>query len=72
MESPDRLPPQGPTAAPAPRPEPVRCIVGDTIRPVRIWTEEQWERMDPAERPSPADHVPGLGWVGVVRGRKTD
>jgi hypothetical protein len=50
----------------------VECIVGDTIRRVRIWTEEEWTKFDPAERPSPAEHFPGLGWVGVESGRKPD
>jgi hypothetical protein len=48
------------------RPAPVYCIVGETVREVRIWTEEQWERMDPAERPSPAEYAPGLGWVAAT------
>jgi hypothetical protein len=55
-----------------PPPEPVRCIVGETVREVRVWTEEEWERLDPARRPSPAEHVPGLGWVAAVSGRRSD
>jgi hypothetical protein len=55
-----------------PRPEPVRCIVGETVREVRVWTEEEWDRLDPARRPSPAEHVPGLGWVGAVSARRSD
>jgi hypothetical protein len=50
----------------------IECIVGDTIRRVRIWTEKEWAAFDPAERPSPAEHFPGLGWIGVESGRKHD
>ena len=69
---PDRPPRPDPTGKATPRPEPVRCIVGETVREVRIWTEEEWERMDPAERSSLAEYVPGLGGVGAARGRKSD
>ena len=48
---------------------PVQCIVGETIRPVRIWSEEQWNRIAPEDRPHPAEHVPGVGWVGVASGK---
>jgi hypothetical protein len=50
----------------------VLAIVGDTIREVRIWTEEEWEQTPAAERPSPAEHLPGLGWVGAVGGHRSD
>jgi hypothetical protein len=46
--------------------EPIQCIVGDTVCNVRVWSEEEWERLAPADRPTPAEHVPGLGWVGAV------
>ena len=32
---------------------------------LRIWSEGEWARI-PAEARPPADHVPGLGWVGGV------
>src|SRR5262249_46045631 len=47
-------------------PEAIHCIVGETLCQVCIWSEEELERLAPAERPSPAEHVPGLGWVGAV------
>jgi hypothetical protein len=68
----NRLAPRGPAGDPAHRPEPVLAIVGDTIREVRIWTEEEWEQTPAAERPSPAEHLPGLGWVGAVGGHRSD
>jgi hypothetical protein len=45
------------------------CVVGETIRTLRVWGEEQWEALDPGSRPADAEHVPGLGWVsaGPVR-----
>lgn len=50
----------------------IQCIVGDTIRKVRIWSEEEWAEIDPAERPTPAEYFPGLGWIGVEQKRKPD
>jgi hypothetical protein len=47
-------------------PEPTYCIVGDTLCRVCVWTEDEWDRLDPAQRPSTFEHVPGLGWVGAV------
>jgi hypothetical protein len=64
----NRVTTHGPPAPRAARPEPVRCIIGETIREVRFWTEEEWEALAPEERPSPAEHIPELGWVGAVRG----
>lgn len=64
--------PETETASPAQPPlEPIYCIVGNTLCQVRVWTEEEWERLAPAERPSPAEHVPGLGWVGAVLGKSS-
>jgi hypothetical protein len=56
----------------APRPAPVSCIVGETLRQVRIWTEKEWEQLDPARRPSPAAYLPGLGWIAGTRLRRTN
>jgi hypothetical protein len=61
--SPSPATPAGPAQ---PAHEPIYCIIGNTLCQVRVWTEEEWEKLDPAERPSPAEHVPGLGWVGAV------
>ena len=47
---------------------PLYCIVGDTLCEIRIWSDEEWERLDSAARPSQFNHVPGLGWVGAVLG----
>ena len=44
-------------------------MVGETLWRVCIWTEPEWERLDPADRPAPAEHVPGLGWVAPVPDR---
>jgi hypothetical protein len=54
------------------KPTSIECIVGDTIRRVRIWSEAEWANFDPAERPSPAEYFPGLGWIGVESRRKLD
>jgi hypothetical protein len=72
MAPPNRLATLAPPPPESPRPGPVECIVGDTICRVRIWTEEEWGRLPAEERPSPAEHVPGVGWVGVVIGRRSD
>ena len=66
MPPPDRPPKDTRYPREIPRPEPVYCIIGETLREVRIWTVEEWERLDPAKRPSPAEYVPGLGWVAPV------
>jgi hypothetical protein len=50
--------------------EPVFCVIGDTLCRVRVWTEAEWERIDPSVRPSPHIHVPGLGWIGAVVGHR--
>ena len=50
----------------------VQCIVGETIRRVRVWSEKEWARFDPAEKPSPAEYFPGLGWIGIEPARKAD
>jgi len=71
MMAPDDQPPEHiADSREIPRPEPVYCIIGDTVRGVRIWTEEEWERLEPAERPSPAEYAPGLGWVAPVVSHK--
>ena len=42
-----------------------RCVVGDALRAVRVWSEEQWLAMPAHERPNPAHHFQGLGWVAA-------
>jgi hypothetical protein len=54
-----------PDPAQAEPPGPLYCVVGDTLCRVRVWTEDEWSRLEPAARPSPAVHVPGLGWVAA-------
>jgi len=51
-----------------PRPQPVYCVIGDTLCEVRVWSEAEWDQLDPAARPSKAVYVDGLGWVGAVLG----
>ena len=63
---PDRPPKDTSDPPEIPRPEPVYCVIGDTLREVRVWTEEEWERLDPSRRPSPAEYVSGVGWVAPV------
>src|SRR5438132_13226218 len=33
-------------------PEPILCIVGETLCRVQVWTDEEWERLDPSKRPA--------------------
>jgi len=69
MVAPNNVPPQreqGRTAESSVKP--IYCVVGDTVCAVRIWSEAEWEELDPSDRPSHAVHVPGLGWVGPVVG----
>jgi hypothetical protein len=56
----------GPDPTSAEARDPLLCVVGDTLCRVRVWTEAEWEQIVPADRPSPAVHVPGLGWVGAT------
>src|SRR4051794_32254273 len=44
----------------------VFCAIGETLCEVRVWTEEEWEALPPDRRPSPAEFLDGLGWVGAV------
>jgi hypothetical protein len=53
--------PAGPTS-----PEAAYCTHGETLCRIVIWTEQEWERLDPAERPEPSAFVPGLGWIAPI------
>jgi hypothetical protein len=48
------------------RAKPVFCTLGDTLCRVRVWTERQWEQLDPGRRPAAAVHRPGFGWFAPV------
>lgn len=37
----------------------------DLLR-LAIWTDEEWSSLSSEARPSEAEYVPGLGWVGGV------
>jgi hypothetical protein len=50
----------------APRPSRPTCVVGETLREVRVLTEAEWKAIPQDRRPTPAEHVPGLGWVVAV------
>lgn len=45
------------------------CVVGEALAAVRVWSEAEWAGMTERERPTPAEFLPGLGWVaaGPVR-----
>jgi hypothetical protein len=49
-------------------PEPIYCVVGDTLCRLRLWTEEEWKQLTPGARPPKHIHVEGLGWLGAVAG----
>lgn len=69
MVAPNNLPPQreqGRTKDPSVKP--IYCVVGETLCAIRVWSDLEWEQLDPRERPSHVVHVPGLGWVGAVVG----
>lgn len=42
-----------------------QCVVGETVRVIRAWAEDEWLAMPADKRPSPAEFVPGLGWVAA-------
>jgi hypothetical protein len=54
------------------KPASIECIVGNTIRRVRIWTEEEWAEVDPVERPSCAERFLGHAWIAGELGWKRD
>ena len=56
-----RLPPQPRSLPPALG----ECVVGETLRTVRIWTEAEWLAMTPEQRPTKAEHCPGVGWLSA-------
>lgn len=67
MIIPNNLPPEPKQGRSAPALiTPIYCTVGDTLCEIRIWSDEEWEQLDYAARPSRVNHVPGLGWVGAV------
>jgi hypothetical protein len=39
---------------------------GETLRELRVWSESRWDRTPERDRPRPARHCPGLGWVVTV------
>jgi hypothetical protein len=70
MDRADRPPRPTPEAATrTPRPT---CVVGETLREVRVLSEAEWEAIPPEARPAPAEFFPGLGWVvaGPVGGTR--
>ena len=46
--------------------DPMLITSGAMLCRLRVWTDDEWEAMTTAERPSQYTHVPGLGWVGEV------
>ena len=48
---------------------PIVCVVDNTLRHVRVFSDAEWAAIDPADRPAPAEHFRGLGWVAAVAGR---
>ena len=48
-------------------PNPIYCVVGDTLCELRVWSEDEWEQLEVVEKPTHVVHVPGLGWVGAVQ-----
>ena len=46
-----------------PRPVAAHCAVGDTLCRVLVLSQDEWEALPEAQRPSIAEFFPGLGWV---------
>ena len=67
MKAPSNRFPRGkPSTDPLP-PEPIFCTHGDTLCKVLFWTEAEWDRLDPAQRPEGTVHKAGSGWIATVR-----
>lgn len=62
-----RLECDGKAPGPALEAGPVQVICGSRLGSLRVWTEEEWESLDEAERPIEYTYAPGMGWVGVVQ-----
>lgn len=45
---------------------PIQVVCGSTLCELRIWDEVEWEMIRPAQRPTQAVHVQGLGWIVAV------
>ncbi len=46
--------------------DPLQVMVGSALCELRIWTEEEWDLLSDAQRPSNFIYAPGLGWLGAV------
>lgn len=63
----------GPVSQRAPSPpnhldpsRPIYVMVGAALCRLEIWSEREWADLPDECRPRAAEHVPDLGWVGVV------
>ena len=46
---------------------PVQVVCDGFLGRLRVWSDAEWAVPAEGERPARHEHVPGLGWVGVVR-----
>jgi hypothetical protein len=58
----------GPHRDPGPaEPGPPHVVNADGILGrIHVWSETEWVLLTEAERPFRYEHVPGLGWVGLL------
>lgn len=42
------------------------CVVGPMLCRLQLWSDREWGRLSPEERPWRSVKVEGLGWVGAV------
>lgn len=45
---------------------PVYVTHGPSLFRLGVWSEAEWAALPDEDRPRIAEHVPGLGWVGLT------
>jgi hypothetical protein len=45
---------------------PIYVDLGDGLARLEVWSEAEWDALDPGERPGHAEYFEGLGWVVAV------
>jgi hypothetical protein len=49
----------------APKPHPAIEADG-VLGQLLVWSEAEWAELHASERPFRYEHVPGLGWIGLI------
>lgn len=63
---PERLRPPHRDAQAAGPGDPEECVVGPMLCRLLLWSDHDWGRLSPEERPWKSVRIEGLGWVGAV------